>query len=197
MDLDFHDLLLTPSDILEHLFCGRFTYFERLLRLPEFQERREKVLRGRSLHSVREATNRAYLRKRLGVADKRIDATLISQRHHLRGRLDEVLFLDDGTAGPLDYKFAKDPGRVHATLRAQSAIYALLIRENFGVPVQRGYIVYTRSRNRVVEVTYTPDDFVRIGRAVKEIVEVIGRGRLPKRAPASRCTDCCYRPICV
>ena len=23
MDLDFHDLLLTPSDILEHLFCGR------------------------------------------------------------------------------------------------------------------------------------------------------------------------------
>ncbi len=22
MDLDFHDLLLTPSDILEHLFCG-------------------------------------------------------------------------------------------------------------------------------------------------------------------------------
>src|ERR687891_9737 len=46
MDLDFHDLLLTPSDVLEHLFCGRFTYFERHLLLPEFQERREKVRRG-------------------------------------------------------------------------------------------------------------------------------------------------------
>ena len=40
MDLDFRDVLLTPSDLLEHLFCGRFTYFERHLQLPEFQERR-------------------------------------------------------------------------------------------------------------------------------------------------------------
>ena len=154
MDLDFHEVLLTPSDLLEHLFCGRFTYFERHLGFPEYQERREKVLRGRELHAVREATNRAYLRKRLGVVDKKIDVSLISRRHHLRGRLDEVLFFDDGTAGPLDYKFAKDPGRIYKTLRLQSAIYALLIGENFGVPVRRGYLVYTRSQNRVVEITY-------------------------------------------
>lgn len=197
MDLDFHDLLLTPSDVLEHLFCGRFTYFERHLQLPEFQERREKVRRGRELHAVREVTNRAYLRRRLGVVEKRIDVSLASPRHHLRGRLDEVLFFADGTAGPLDYKFAKDPGRVHATLRLQSAIYALLIRENFGVPVRRGFLVYTRSHNRVVELTYEPEDFRRVGRAVREILEVVQRGRLPRRAPASRCVDCCYRPICV
>src|SRR5262245_20442465 len=135
MDLDFPDLLLTPSDVLEHLFCGRFTYFERHLRIPEFQERREKVRRGRELHQAREATNRAYLRKRLGVTDKRIDLSLVSPRHHLRGRLDELLFFADGTAGPLDYKFAKDPGRVYTTLRLQSAIYALLIRANYGMPV--------------------------------------------------------------
>src|SRR5918997_416233 len=138
MDLDFHDLLLTPSDVLEKVFCGR------------------------ALHAVREATNRAYLRKRLGVTDKRIDVSLSSPRHHLRGRLDEVLFFADGTAGPLDYKFARDPGRVHTTLRVQSAIYALLIRENYGVPVRRGYVVYTRSRNKVVEVPYEPEDFRRI-----------------------------------
>ena len=197
MDLDFDDVLLTPSDLLEHWFCGRFTYFERHLALPEFQERREKVRRGRALHAVREATNRAYLRKRLGVVEKRIDVSLISRRHHLRGRLDEVLFFDDGTAGPLDYKFAKDPGRVYTTLRIQSAIYALLIREHFGVPVRRGFLVYTRSCNRVVEVTYEPEDFRRIGRTVQEILEVVHRGKLPRRAPASHCLDCCYRLICV
>src|SRR3954470_14718531 len=158
MDLDFSELLLTPSDVLEHLFCGRFTYFERHLLLPEFQERREKVRRGRELHAVREATNRAYLRKRLGVVEKRIDVSLVSPRHHLRGRLDEILFFADGTAGPLDYKFAKDPGRVYRTLRLQSAIYALLIGENFGVPVRRGYVVYTRSHNRIIELTYEPED---------------------------------------
>src|SRR4051794_21413859 len=158
MDLDFHEVLLTPSDVLEHVFCGRFTYFERHLALPEFQERREKVRRGRALHEVREATNRAYLRKRLGGVDKRIDVTLASPRHHLRGRLDELLHFEDGSAGPLDYKFARDPGRVYTTLRLQSAIYALLIRESLGVPVRRGFVVYTRSRNRVVEIKYEPDD---------------------------------------
>jgi CRISPR-associated exonuclease Cas4 len=197
MDLDFHDLLLTPSVILEHLFCPRFTYFEQYLQVPEFQERREKVVRGRRLHAAREATNRPYLRRRLGVIDKRIDVSLASPRHHLRGRLDEVLFFADGTAGPLDYKFARDPGRVHATLRLQSAIYALLIRENFGVSVRRGYLVYTRSHNRVVEVAYAPEDFRRIGRVVREIVGIVALGWLPKRAAPSRCVDCCYGPICV
>ena len=197
MDLDFHDALLTPSDVLEHVFCGRFTYFERHLALPEFQERREKVRRGRALHDVREATNRAYLRKRLGVVDKRIDVTLASPRHHLRGRLDELLFFDDGTAGPLDYKFARDPGRVYTTLRLQSAIYALLIRESLGVPVRRGYLVYTRSRNHVVEIKYEPDDFLRVAKVVREILTVVNQGHLPRRAPASHCGDCCYRLICV
>ncbi len=197
MDLDFREVLLTPSDLLEHWFCGRFTYFERHLALPEFQERREKVRRGRALHAVREATNRSYLRKRLGVVEKRIDVSLISRRHHLRGRLDEVLFFDDGTAGPLDYKFAKDPGRIYTTLRLQSTIYALLIRENFQVPVRHGYLVYTRSQNRLVKITYEPEDFQRIGRAVQEILAVIHRGMLPRRAAASHCVDCCYRFICV
>ena len=197
MDLDFHEVLLTPSDLLEHFFCGRVTYFERHLGFPEYQERREKVQRGRELHAVREATNRAYLRKRLGVVDKKIDVSLISRRHHLRGRLDEVLFFEDGTAGPLDYKFARDPGRIYKTLRLQSAIYALLIGENFGVPVNRGYLVYTRSQNRVVDIAYQPEDFRRIGRAVQEILDVLHRGTLPRRAPASHCVDCCYRFICV
>jgi CRISPR-associated exonuclease Cas4 len=197
MDLDFPEVLLTPSDLLEHWFCGRFTYFERHLAIPEFQERREKVRRGRALHAVREATNRAYLRKRLGVVEKRIDVSLISPRHHLRGRLDEVLFFSDGSAGPLDYKFAKDPGRVYTTLRLQSAIYALLIRENFQVPVRRGYLVYTRSQNRIVELSYQPEDFRRVGRAVREILDVIHRGKLPRRASPSHCVDCCYRFICV
>jgi CRISPR-associated exonuclease Cas4 len=197
MDLDFHEVLLTPIDLKEHMFCGRYTYFERHLGFPEYQERRERVRRGRELHAVREATNRAYLRKRLGVVDKRIDVSLISRRHHLRGRLDEVLFFDDGTAGPLDYKFARDPGRIYKTLRLQSAIYALLIAENFGLPVRRGYLVYTRSQNRVVPIAYEPEDFRWIGRAVQEIFGVLHRGTLPRRAPASHCVDCCYRFICV
>jgi CRISPR-associated exonuclease Cas4 len=197
MDLDFDDVLFTVSDVLEHLFCPRFTYFEKYLLLPEFQERREKVRRGRALHDVREATNRSYLWKRLGVAEKKTDVSLVSPRLHLRGRLDEVLFFEDGTAGPLDYKFARDPGRVYRTLRMQSVIYALLIRENLGKPVQRGYVVYTRSNNLVVEVAYTAEDFQLVGVIISEMLTVVQKGKLPRRAPPARCADCCYQRICV
>jgi CRISPR-associated exonuclease Cas4 len=197
MDLDFHDVLFTVSDVLEYLFCGRFTYFENYLLLPEFQERRGKVRRGRELHAVRASTNRQYLRRRLGVVDKKLDVSLVSPRHHVRGRLDEVLLFQDGTAGPLDYKFARDPGRVYHTLRIQSAIYALLIRENFQAPVERGYLVYTRSSSRVVELKYTREDFRAIGDIIHKMLAIVCRGRLPPRASAGRCADCCYQNICV
>ena len=59
----------------------------------------------------------------------------------------------------------------------------LLIRENFGVPVRRGYLVYTRSQNRVVPIDYQPDDFRRVGRIVREILDVLYSGTLPAPGP--------------
>ena len=55
------------------------------------------------------------------------------------------------------------PGVIYRTLRLQSAAYALLIHENFGVPVRRGYLVYTRSQNRLVEIIFTVADFHQVG----------------------------------
>lgn len=197
MDLDFSGILLTVSDVLEHLYCPRFTWFEKYQMLPEFQERRAKVNMGRSLHETREKNNRGYLRQRLQAVDKRIDVSLVSERYCLRGRIDEVLFFADGTAGPLDYKFARDPGVIYRTLRFQSAIYAMLIEEHFGKPVPKGYVVYTRSNNAVRTIDFTPEDFREVGRVLTEMLKIIQHGHLPRRAPPSRCQDCCYRRICT
>ena len=38
---------LTPSQLIQHLYCPRFTYFEWVLRLPQFEDNFGKVLRGR------------------------------------------------------------------------------------------------------------------------------------------------------
>ena len=59
------EVFVTVSDALEYLFCPRFIFFERCLMIPEHQEKRFKVLKGRELHEVREKVNRDYLRKRL------------------------------------------------------------------------------------------------------------------------------------
>jgi CRISPR-associated exonuclease Cas4 len=197
MDLDFSGILLTVSDVLEHLYCPRFTWFEKYQMLPEFQERRAKVNMGRSLHETREKNNRGYLRQRLQAVDKRIDVSLVSERYCLRGRIDEVLFFADGTAGPLDYKFARDPGVIYRTLRFQSAIYAMLIQEHFGQPAPRGFVVYTRSNNVVRTIEFTAEDFREVGNVLTEMLNVIQNGYLPRRAPPSRCQDCCYRRICT
>ena len=197
MDLDFSGILLTVSDVLEHLYCPRFTWFEKYQMLPEFQERRAKVQMGRSLHETRENTNRGYLRKRLNAVDKRIDVSLVSERYCLRGRIDEVLFFQDGTAAPLDYKFARDPGLIYRTLRFQSAIYALLIQEHFQCAVSKGFVVYTRSSNAVRTIEFTPADFQQVGNVLSEMLNIIQNGHLPRRAPPSRCVDCCYRRICT
>ncbi len=197
MDLDFSGILLTVSDVLEHLYCPRFTWFEKYQMLPEFQERRAKVQMGRSLHETRENTNRSYLRKRLNAVDKRIDVSLVSERYCLRGRIDEVLFFQDGTAAPLDYKFARDPGLIYRTLRFQSAIYALLIQEHFQCAVSKGFVVYTRSSNAVRTIDFTPADFQQVGNVLSEMLNIIQNGHLPRRAPPSRCVDCCYRRICT
>ena len=197
MNLAFSGILLTVSDVLEHLYCPRFTWFEKYQMLPEFQERRAKVQMGRALHETRENTNRSYLRKRLNAVDKRIDVSLVSERYCLRGRIDEVLFFEDGTAAPLDYKFARDPGVIYRTLRFQSAIYALLIQEHFQCAVSKGFVVYTRSSNAVRTIEFTPTDFQHVGEVLNEMLNIIQNGHLPRRAPPSHCADCCYRRICT
>ena len=61
---------LTASHLLEYLFCPRFTYFEYVLDIPEHQEKRFKVQRGRDIHEKIRKMNPEYLRKKIGVKEK-------------------------------------------------------------------------------------------------------------------------------
>src|SRR5438876_545853 len=104
---------LTVTHILEHLYCPRFTYFEYVLAVPERQERRSLVMKGRQVHEERRRINPHYLRKKLGVIDRRFDVPMVSRSLGVRGSVDEVLTLSDGSMAPFDYKFAEDPGHVY------------------------------------------------------------------------------------
>ena len=59
------------------------------------------------------------------------------------------------------------------TYRTQLIFYAQLIKDNFNIPVNRGYIVYTRSKNKLVEVPIQEKDFVELGKIIDEIVAII------------------------
>lgn len=191
-------LMITPSEVIEHLYCSRFTYFMNCLNIPQHEELRYKVLKGRELHERRETENRDYLRKKLNCIDKDISVYIASKEIGVRGVIDEVLYLSDGTLAPLDYKYAEYTDNIYETHKVQSYLYALLIIENYQKPVKKGFICYTRNGNKIKEIVYKDKDFCYAKDIVDEIFRVMLKGYYPRKTRwQNRCIDCCYRNICV
>ncbi len=187
---------ITPSHIIQYQYCPRFVYFEHVLRIPQYEEKNYKVLQGRSMHEQKTIQNKDYLRKRIGAFDKRINVYITNGL--LRGEVDEVLFLSDGTAAPLDYKFAKWEERLYDTYRLQLICYAWLIEQNFEIRVTRGYLVYVRSKNHLKEVIITAEDIQAVQISAQNILEIIQKNIYPSGTKMrKRCDHCTYRNICT
>lgn len=192
------EIFITPSDVIEYLYCPRFIYFMKCLDIPQHEDERYKVIKGREVHEEKYKINREYLRKKLGCVAKDISVYLTSSVLHLRGEVDEVLSFSDGTLAPLDYKFAEYKDWVFQTHKYQSTLYALLIMENYGKEVNRGYVCYIRSRNLIKEIPFCNADFEKAKSLVREVLSIISKGYYPKkRSSQAHCIDCCYRNICV
>ena len=192
------EISITVSDVIEYLFCPRFIYFIYCLAIPQHEEQRFKVIKGRRTHSSRTKLDKDYLRKKLGVERKEVDVYLSSKKHHIRGIIDEVLFLTDSTAAPLDYKYAEYNNKLFQTYKNQIILYGLMVQEVFNIKVNRGFICYTRSNNLIKEVNITQKDINNSINKINEILGIIQKGYFPRKTKYIRkCIDCCYRNICV
>ncbi len=185
-----------PSQVIEYLYCPRYTYFEYVLRIPQNEEKYHKVQRGREVHDDKLEQNKNYLRKKIGVQQKWIDHYMGSPQ--LRGKVDEVLLLEDGSYAPLDYKFAVWKDRVFETYKQQLYCYALLIEEIFGANVNKGFLVYTRSKHKVVEIPINQTSKNEVMESTEKMLEIIERNKFPKATTyKKRCLNCTYRNICI
>lgn len=189
-------ITLTPSHIIQYLYCPRFTFFEYVLGIPQFEEKNFKVIKGREIHDQKLEQNKNYLRRRIGVTDKYLDQYLTNDL--IRGVIDEVLVLEDGTMAPLDYKFAIYEDKIYETYRTQLFCYAWLIEDTFGKKVEKGFLVYTRSHHKLIEVKIEDSDKENVKYAVREIEKIIEGNIYPKATKyKSRCVNCTYRNICT
>ena len=187
---------VTPSHIIEYLYCPRFTYFEYVLGIPQYEERHYKVNKGRNIHELKMARNKEYLRKKIGVVSKFHDQYLTNEM--LRGKVDEVVGLIDGSMAPLDYKFARYEGKIYNTYKTQLFCYAVLIEDNFNKKVNKGFLVYVRSKNKLLEVEVGPSDKERIRFVANEVTKIIEENFFPKATKfKARCVTCTYRNICI
>lgn len=192
------DTIITISDVLEYLFCPRFIYFMHCLAIPQHEGSRFKVIKGREVHDEKRITNTEYLRKKLGVVRKEINVFIASKNHNIKGIVDEVLFLEDGTASPFEYKYAEFKDTIFQTYKFQLVLHALMIKENYRIDVKKGFICFTRSNNHIEEIIFTEKDFKKGLEIIHEILRIIDKGFYPGKSKyKNKCIDCCYCNICV
>lgn len=187
---------ITPSHIIEHLYCPRFTYFQYVLTIPQNEHKYYKVERGRSVHDYQKEVNKEYLRKKIGVEKKETEVFLSNE--YMRGIVDEVLWINDGTMSPLDYKFAEYKGVVYETYKTQLFSYAWMIQATYDKEVKKGYLVYTRSKNKLITIEINKQDISEIKNTVLSLIDVIEKNMFPAATKfKNRCTKCTYRNICI
>jgi len=192
-----YDGWITASDLIKYMFCQRYPFFVYCLEIPQREEKRYKVLKGREIHKIREKINRNYLRKKQKVKKKLIEQYLFSEKLKIRGKVDEVLFMEDNTASPFDYKYAEYKGRIFRTYKYQCAFYGILIEESYNVNVEKGFICYTRSNNKIIEIKMKETLKQEIVNICQKLHEIIGKGRFPEgKIQKNKCVDCTYRNIC-
>ena len=188
---------ITPTEILEYGFCPRFIYFINVLQIPQYEERRYAVKRGREEHEKRLIRNKDYLWKKIGAVERHSDVSIESETLHLRGVIDEVLTLEEGGMAPVDFKFS-DAETVFKAHKLQLYCYCLLIEEAFEKPVKKGYIWYMRSGSRQVEIPFTAAARKEVAEVIENILAIVQNEKLPKGTKnTNRCIDCTYKNICV
>jgi CRISPR-associated exonuclease Cas4 len=192
------DLKITPTELLEYNFCPRFIYFMNVLKIPQYEDRRYKVQKGRSEHEKRQKNNPDYLWKKLGAVERQSNVYLISDKYHIRGIADEVITMPDGTLAPVDYKYAKYPDFVYKSHKIQTLCYCLMIEDIFEKQVKNGYIFYIREGSRQVKIPFTSASKDEITENIKTVLKIIQQEGMPPPTPVkSRCMDCTYKNICT
>ena len=115
--------------------------------------------------------------------------------HHVRGRVDRVDRLPDGSHELIDYKTGERKSEADLESDLQLALYRLAAREAWDIEAGAGSYYYVLDADKVA-APIRSDDAARVERTVLEVGEgVLGQDFEPRPAPTT-CGWCDYRLIC-
>lgn len=185
--------MLTVTNVVEHAFCARFTYFELVLGIKQGEGRRGTVIAGRTFHRHHSNRNKSYqIRKLQG--NKLTELVFKSKAHNISGKIDEAIELSDEIV-LIERKYS-DYAFIGSTLKTQMGLLAILVEENMKKKVRHGIVIFNKSTR--IEIPF------RITNKIKESAllelektrNVIETGFIPPSLLDNRCLNCCYRKIC-
>ena len=115
--------------------------------------------------------------------------------HHVRGRVDRVDRLPDGSHELIDYKTGERKSEADLENDLQLALYRLAAREAWDIEAATGSYYYVLDADKVAAPT-KPDDAERVERTVLEVGEgVLSQDFEPRPSPTT-CSWCDYRLVC-
>ena len=118
-----------------------YLFYESSKYIAQNEDARYKMQKGREVHKYKELTNIDYLRKKIEVKEKLKKQVIYSKKYNINWKVDETLTFKNFIMGALDYKFAEYKEKTLSTYRTQLIMYSVMIEDNFGDKVDRGYLV--------------------------------------------------------
>src|SRR5579862_6720852 len=193
-------LLLNVTDLKQYVYCPRIPFYYYCL--PRIRPVTYSMEVGKLSHQEEEKYEERRTLRAYGLAEgeRFFDVPLRSQRLGLVGKLDLAIRVPtmDGAGGEevviVDYKLTRDPIGPH--YRLQLAAYALLIEENWGLPVRQAFLYHMPLR-KAEESQITPQLRRRVPEVVAAINALVTDERLPDPPKSlARCVVCEFRRFC-
>ena len=184
---------ITISDVVEHAFCPKFTYFGKVLQIPEHEEKRGSVIKGKSLHATKEVENKKYVPAKIPNGTKFSELQLHSSKHGFVGKIDQLV--DSGDQIYLiEVKYARP--FIGKTLLMQVGLQATLVEESLGKPCRSALVEFVQNGRRTISLDITEEVKKSAIQELEATKQVVARETMPFSKYSRRCDDCCYRRIC-
>ncbi len=192
--------MISVTDIKHYIYCPRIVYFEKVLHAkPQFGSQQEESLRLHEEIEEKELRRKGVIPyiKELKELEKQFRIQLVSQRLKLQGTVDCIVKLGEEFI-PIDYKnMESNNGKPWIDHKYQLAAYSLLIEENYGVTVRKGYLSYLPEKLSL-KIEITPAMKTHVKRLITRIREIVCTEKPPKVFPSpKKCGGGCgYKWIC-
>jgi len=198
---DVKEHFVSVTDVKHYLYCPRIVYFERVLHAKPMlgsQQEESKELHEEYVKKELKRKDAIYYSPEFIGAEKLLFTSLSSSLLELRGDLDCIIKTEKGEYIPVDYKnMQSNRGRVWMDHKYQLVAYALLIEEEFGTQVRRGFVSYLPEK-LILELEITPTMKTHVKRVIGHVKRIVREEKLPPiRVAKHKCTGGCgYKHLC-
>lgn len=193
-------------EVIDYIYCPRIIYYEKTIKISgnkmkAFKEEEKKRLEGKGMINRRWIWDRLKLRKQSinnleQWNNKEFSKELYSQKYHFHGKLDEILYLEEGTIVPLYYHNSKYTAREDNQYKNLMTLFFMLIEENYNINSQKGYILFLNGHS-LKKIECTTKDFESMKQYINETLNLIETEKYPLEAEGgTKCRDCYYKKIC-